>query len=105
MVAYFVTRRTQEIGVRVALGATRRDVMTLVLRQAAKPFAIGIGAGLGLSLLLTQLLSTQLVAVTAHDPLTFAAVVATLVAVALVAGLIPARRAASIDPTRALQSN
>ncbi len=105
VVAYFVTRRTQEIGVRVALGATRRDVMTLVLRQAAKPFAIGIGAGLGLSLLLTQLLSTQLVAVTAHDPLTFAAVVATLVAVALVAGLIPARRAASIDPTRALQSN
>ncbi len=105
VIAYFVTRRTQEIGVRMALGATRRDVMALVFRQAAWPVALGIAAGVGLSALLTRVLSQQLFGVSAVDPLTFVAVVGTLAAVAAVASLVPAGRAASVDPTRALHTN
>jgi predicted permease len=104
VIAYFVTRRTQEIGVRIALGATRRDVVALVIRQAAWPTGLGVVAGVILSAFLTRLLSTQLFGVSASDPLTFVAVVLTLVAVALVASLIPASRAASVDPTKALHS-
>ena len=105
VIAYFVTRRTQEIGVRMALGATRRDVIALVFRQAVWPVALGIGAGVGMSALLTRVLSQQLFGVSAGDPLTFVAVIGTLAAVAAVASLVPAGRAASVDPTRALHTN
>ena len=105
VIAYFVTRRTQEIGVRMALGATRRDVIALVFRQAVWPVALGIGAGVGMSALLTRVLSQQLFGVSAGDPLTFIAVIGTLAAVAAVASLVPAGRAASVDPTRALHTN
>jgi predicted permease len=104
VIAYFVSRRTQEIGVRMALGATRRDVIGLVFRQAAPPVAIGMAAGLAISILLMRVLSTQLVGVSAHDPLTFAAVVVTLAVAAAIASLIPAGRAAAVDPTRALRN-
>jgi putative ABC transport system permease protein len=104
VIAYFVTRRTQEIGIRMALGATRRDVIALVFRQAARPLALGIVVGLLMSALLTRVLSAQLFGVSAFDPLTFAAVVATLAIVALLASLVPARRAASVDPTKALHT-
>jgi putative ABC transport system permease protein len=105
VIAYFVTRRTQEIGVRMALGASRGHVFALVLRQAAWALGLGIAAGVGVSAAATRVLTTQLFGVSAYDPVTFAAVVITLTLVALVASLIPARRAASVDPTRALHMN
>ena len=105
VIAYFVSRRTQEIGVRLALGATRRDVIGLVVRQAAWPAAIGIGAGVLLSVGAMRALSSQLFGVTASDPVTFAAVVLLLALVAVAASLVPAGRAASTDPTRALHTN
>jgi putative ABC transport system permease protein len=104
VIAYFVTRRTREIGVRMALGASRRDVIALIFRQAAWPIGLGIAAGLLVSALGTRVLASQLVGVAVYDPLTFAAVVMTLALVALGASLIPAGRAASIDPTKALHS-
>jgi ABC-type antimicrobial peptide transport system permease subunit len=105
VIAYFVSRRTQEIGVRMALGATRRDVVGLVVRQAAMPVVLGIGVGIVASFPLARVLSTQLFGVQPHDPITFAAVTGGLTCVALLASLIPATRAASVDPTRALHSN
>jgi putative ABC transport system permease protein len=105
VIAYFVSRRTQEIGVRMALGATRGDVVGLVVRQAAWPVVLGIAIGIATSLPLSRVLSTQLFGVQPHDPLTFAAVSCTLALVAMLASLMPALRAASVDPTRALHSN
>jgi len=105
VIAYFVTRRTQEIGVRMALGATRRDVVMLVVRQAAWPVGVGIAAGLALSALTARVLSAQLVGVTAHDPITLTAVAFTLLGIAFLAALVPAGRAASVSPTQALHTN
>ena len=104
VIAYFVTRRTREIGVRMALGASRRDVIALVVRQAAWPVGIGIGVGLLMSVGTTRLLSNQLFGVAPGDPLTFALVAATLGAVALLASFVPAARAAAADPTTSLRS-
>jgi putative ABC transport system permease protein len=105
VIAYFVTRRTQEIGVRMALGASRGHVLALVFRQAVWPVGLGIVAGVAMSILATRVLAAQLFGVSAYDPVTFAAVVVALTVVALVASLIPATRAASVDPTRALRMN
>ena len=106
VIAYFVTRRTQEIGVRMALGASRGHVLALVFRQAAWPVGLGIVVGVGCGGARRRVCSsTQLFGVSAYDPLTFAAVVVTLALVALIASLIPATRAASVDPTRALHTN
>jgi predicted permease len=104
VVAYFVTRRTRELGVRMALGATRRDVIALVVRQAAWPVALGITVGLMASLATTRLLTTQLFGVAPADPITFAVVAVVLAFVALAASFIPALRAAAADPTDALRS-
>jgi predicted permease len=104
VMAYFVSRRTQEIGVRMALGATRRDVVMLVLRQSMRPLAVGVAAGLLASLTLTSVLQAQLFGVTARDPLTLAAVSMMLVCVALGAVLIPAARASRVEPTAALRN-
>jgi predicted permease len=105
VIAYFVSRRAHEIGVRMALGATRRDVMRLVLRQAAGPLAAGLALGILAALALTRVLQTQLYGVTARDPLTLAGVAALLGCVGLLASLVPARRAAAVDPTTALRSS
>jgi putative ABC transport system permease protein len=105
VIAYFVTRRTQEIGVRMALGASRRDVVVLVVKQATLPVGLGIGCGLAASAALTRVLAGQLFGVTAGDPVTYAVVALMLAVVALVATLAPALRAANVDPTRALQSH
>jgi putative ABC transport system permease protein len=102
--AYFVTQRTAEIGVRMALGATQRDVLRLVLWRAILPVAIGVSLGLAASVAATRVLAASLVGVEPTDPLTFAAVILVLVATALLASLFPARRAASVDPTQALQA-
>jgi putative ABC transport system permease protein len=102
VVAYFVTQRTPEIGVRMALGATRSDVVRLVLSQAVVPVATGLAIGVIGSLGATRVLSSQLVGIEQRDPLTLLAVVLALGATALLAAIVPARRAAGVDPTRAL---
>jgi predicted permease len=104
VIAYFVSQRTQEIGVRIALGATPSAVVRMVLGQAMRPVALGTMVGLAGALGASRVLSSQLFGVSRTDPLTIAGVVATLIGVALVASVVPARRAASVDPTRALQS-
>jgi predicted permease len=103
VIAYFVTKRTREIGVRMALGATRRDVVGLVVRQAAAPVGTGITIGLIAAFATTRLLSNQLFGVTPGDPMTFAVVALSLGSVAFLASLLPAARAAAADPTAALR--
>ena len=105
VMGYFVSRRTQEIGVRMALGATRADVVRLVVRQAAVPLAIGLVTGVAASLALAGVLQAELFGVGPHDPWTLAGVAALLAVVGLIASLVPARRAASIDPTRAVRAS
>ena len=104
VIAYFVSQRTQEIGVRMALGATASSVVRLVLGQALRPVAAGAVLGVAVALGASRVLSSQLFGVSPTDPLTIAAVLATLIGVAMLASIVPARRAAAIDPTRALQS-
>jgi putative ABC transport system permease protein len=105
VIAYFVSQRTQEIGVRIALGATAGSVVRLVLGQALRPVALGAVIGIAGALGASRILSSQLFGVGPTDPLTIAVVLATLIAVASAASLVPARRAAMIDPTRALQAD
>jgi predicted permease len=102
VVAYLVSQRTQEIGVRMALGATPGSVVRLMLAQSMKPVVLGAAIGFAVSLVASQALASQLFGVSRTDPLTVAVVAATLIAVALLASAVPARRAAAIDPTRAL---
>ena len=103
VMAYSVTERTREIGVRMALGAQPGDVMKMVLRQGLKLAGIGVVIGVAASLWLTKLIATMLYEVTATDPLTFAAITGLLVLVALLACFIPARRATRVDPMVALR--
>jgi putative ABC transport system permease protein len=104
VVGYSVSRRTAEIGVRVVLGADRRDVLWMVLREGLLLGAVGGAVGLAVALALTRLLATFLFGVTATDPLSFASATAFLVVVVLAASYLPARRASRIDPTAALRS-
>lgn len=101
--SYVVGQRTQEIGLRMALGAQTKDVMLLVMGEGAKMAFIGVAFGIAGALALTRLIASQLFGVSAHDPLTFAAVVLLLALVALVACYIPARRAVRVDPVVALR--
>ena len=103
VMAYSVSRRTREIGVRIALGARSRDVLAMILAQGVRTIAIGIGMGLIGSLALARIVQSLLFGINATDPLTLAAVVALLVATALLACYLPARRAAKIDPMVALR--
>ena len=103
-VAYTVEQRTGEIGVRMALGAQMMDVLRLVVTQGMKPVIIGLGAGLAAALALGRLLTSQLYQISAHNPLVLTATVMLLGAAALLACLLPARRAALIDPIQALRT-
>jgi putative ABC transport system permease protein len=103
VVAYSVALRTQEIGIRMALGAQRQDVLRLVLGQGARIAFFGVAIGLAAAAALARLLSSLLFSVSASDPLTFAAVAVLLIAVALLACYIPARRALRVDPIIALR--
>jgi predicted permease len=103
VISYLVHQRTHEIGVRMALGAQRSDVMKLVLTQGAEMALVGMAIGFVTALGLTRLMANQLFGVSAYDPLTFVAGAALLTLVALLACYIPARRAVRVDPIVALR--
>jgi putative ABC transport system permease protein len=103
VLSYLVTERTHEIGVRMALGAARSGILWLVVRRGLVLTLIGIAIGLAGSLALNRLIASQLVGITATDPLTFLAVAVVLTLVAIAACLLPAQRAARVDPMVALR--
>ncbi len=103
VVAFSVTRRTQEIGIRMALGAQRSSVLRLIVGEGARLAFLGVAIGIAASLLITRLLSGLLFGVSATDPATFAGVAVLLSVVALLASYIPARRAMRLDPNIALR--
>jgi putative ABC transport system permease protein len=103
VMSYSVAQRTHEVGLRMALGAQRRDVMKLVLRQGMKLTLMGVAVGLFASAAVTRLMTQLLFDVSASDPMTFVAIALILVVVAVVACLLPALRATKIDPMVALR--
>ena len=103
VIAYAVSQRTQEMGIRLALGAAPGDVLKMVVRQGLVLTTVGLGVGLVLAFAATGFMRSLLPGITPRDPLTFIAVPAALLVVALIASLIPARRAGSIDPVVALR--
>ena len=105
LLAYVVTQRTPEIGVRLAMGATPKDVARLFVREGAALTIVGVAAGLAGALAAARALTTLLFGVTATDPATFIIVAGVLMAVALVASYVPARRAARVDPMTALRAD
>ncbi|HVE79265.1 MAG TPA: FtsX-like permease family protein, partial [Gemmatimonadaceae bacterium] len=103
VMSYGVAQRSHELGIRMALGAARRDVLGLVLGQGARMAAVGVGLGLLGAFALTRFISSQLYAVSATDPVTFGVVAGVLLAAGLLATLIPAWRATRVDPVVALR--
>jgi ABC-type antimicrobial peptide transport system permease subunit len=103
VMAYSVEQRTREIGIRIALGAARWDVLKLVMRQALVVTLSGLAAGLAGAIALTRFISSELWEVKPNDPATFAGVSLLLIAIAILACLIPTRRAVGVDPTTALR--
>ena len=101
--AYSVSRRTREIGVRVALGAAPAGILRMILGQGLRTIFIGVAIGIAASLALTRTVQSLLFGVTATDPVTFGGVTLLLVGAALLACYIPARRATKVDPMVALR--
>jgi len=104
VIAYLVAQRGREIGIRMALGARRVDVLALVLREGMRLAAVGVLLGTVGAIATTRWLSSELYETSATDPLTFVIAAVILAGISLCASLIPARRATTIDPARTLQS-
>jgi ABC-type antimicrobial peptide transport system permease subunit len=104
IMSYTVARRTKEIGIRIALGADRHDVLWLVLRDALRLVLLGVALGIPAALAATRMISSQLFGISAADPVTIGLATLALLAVAAVAGYLPARRATCIDPLVSLRS-
>jgi len=105
VMAYTFSQRTHEIGVRVALGAQRNDILRMALGEGMVLVAIGLGVGLIGAAIVTRFLRSMLFSVTATDPVTFASIALLLAAVALLACFIPAQRATQVDPLVALRED
>jgi len=103
VISYAVTQRTREIGIRIALGAQQRDVLSLVVREGMTLASIGVGIGLLAAFALTRWMETMLFGVRPSDPLTLAVIALLVLAVSLLACCAPARRAAKVDPLMALK--
>jgi len=101
--SYSVSLQTHDIGIRMALGAQPRGVLNMIMLKGLRPILAGVAVGLAASFALTRLMASQIYGVTATDPWTFAAVVIILTVVALLACLLPARRATQVDPLIALR--
>jgi ABC-type antimicrobial peptide transport system permease subunit len=101
--AYAVARRTQEIGIRIALGASRTNVLRLILRETMVLVGAGVAAGVMAALALGRLVESQLFGIKANDPMVLMLAIGVIVAVTVLAGYIPARRATGIDPMNALR--
>jgi ABC-type antimicrobial peptide transport system permease subunit len=103
VISYSVTQRTQEIGIRMAIGAARGDVLGMVLKDGCKLAAVGVTAGLIGSAIVSNMVKNQLFEVSPFDPVTLVGTVLVLVGIALVASYLPARRAMRVDPMIALR--
>jgi ABC-type antimicrobial peptide transport system permease subunit len=105
LVAYSVRRRTSEIGIRMAIGASAGHVLRMILRQGMRPAWPGLAAGVVLSLVVARLLPAYLPTVARYEPLTYLVAVPTLLALTLLASFVPARSAALVDPVQALRTD
>ncbi|HEX4684744.1 MAG TPA: FtsX-like permease family protein, partial [Gemmatimonadaceae bacterium] len=105
VMAYWVSQRTHEIGIRMALGARRADVVKLVLRHAARPIGVGIAIGAACAFVASRWVAGLLYETSPHDPMIYALAMAVLVAAALAASVAPARRSAAVDPAEALRAD
>jgi putative ABC transport system permease protein len=103
VLSYSITQRTQEIGIRTALGAQQQDVLKLILGQSLKLILLGVLAGLAVAVVIIRVFSSLLFGVSATDPMTFVIVTAVLFLTAMVASYLPARRASQLDPLTALR--
>ena len=103
LMSYAVSRRTNEIGVRLALGARRSSLLWMVMRESLTLVMIGLVAGLGAALAATRVVASQLYGLKPHDPTTVAVAMCLLLAVAALASFVPARRASQVDPMAALR--
>jgi ABC-type antimicrobial peptide transport system permease subunit len=103
VISYTASRQTHEIGIRMALGARRADVLRLVLRMGARLVVLGLAIGLAVSVALSRVIASQLWGVSPYDPATLASVAAVLLVTGLVACWVPARRATRVDPLVALR--
>jgi putative ABC transport system permease protein len=103
VMSYCVTQRTQEIGIRLALGARRADVLKMTMGWALKLVTFGLATGLVSALILTRVMANLLFGVTATDPITFVTILGVLMAVAMLASYIPALRATKVDPVVVLR--
>jgi putative ABC transport system permease protein len=103
VISYSVSQRTREIGIRMALGASHKSVLRLVVSQGISLALIGVAIGVTASLFLTKLMATLLFGVSVTDPITFVAISLLLIGVTTVASIVPARRAMKVDPMVALR--